>query len=98
MSEWVSEYVRVCVRYASAAHLTFYINQIEIWFDIYSVATDVVVCICYVKFEIVAKTNYQTRFNVHARSHTHSNDTLEFTAIQSDGTVQWKHTYIGWKR
>lgn len=28
---------------ASAAHLTFYINRIEIWFDIYSVATDVVV-------------------------------------------------------
>lgn len=37
---------------ASAAHLTFYINRIEIWFDIYSVAADVVVvaavvCACY---------------------------------------------------
>lgn len=59
--------MNTCV-YASVAHLKFYTNQIEIWFDIYLVATDVV-CMLW-KFAIVAKTNYQTPFNVHC-THTH---------------------------
>lgn len=86
-----------CVCISRTSHILYQPNRDMVWYILGRHWCRRRCCCCCCrrlcvqwKFEIVAKTNYQTQSNVHAQCMlTHSNDTLKFTA--QNGTALWKH-------